>query len=622
MPYSWVNHDAKKSNPNAPLLAMPFLNFARSYMRYQHAMKPTKSFNNRLAALRALERALTLVHETPSIVEVDPEVFNRAQALIKEKYNTSTAYRTAGQLQLVAEFLNTHSLVPVRFQWKHNLKRNNDRNRVGKNFDENRLDKLPTSGAIDALAKAFQLATEQNDIIIASTGALLTAAPNRINEIFRLPTNCVVERIQPDGSVAYGLRWWPSKDADPYVKWIGTTMSDVAKEAIRKIRKETDDARSMAQWYESNPGSMWLPPEYEYLRTQTISAVQDFCHALGIKNHSTINQWMKNKGIPIQKISNSNHVRFVDVQKAVLTLLPKDFPVYDRETGMTFSEALMVAPYSLFHQDKATIPCMIEPISSDKIYNGLGNGTNHGKSSLFTRLRLHADDGSCIQIRTHQFRHWLNTIAQRGGLSQLDIAKWSGRRDIRQNRDYDHVSSDEMLMIVRGQLGTSNMLGPLAEIIGKVPVTQEDFLQMKFPTAHTTEFGFCIHDFAMLPCQRHRDCINCTEHVCIKGDAAKATRIRASLELVNDQIESAKVAMEDDSFGADRWLHHHERTAARLQSLIEIFEDPLVQDGSVIQLSNLEEYSPIANAIDDRKLSDDVDSRILSDFRALKRGRL
>src|SRR5450759_3156952 len=39
-------------------MSQPFFDFAKAYMRHQHAMKPTKSFGGRLVALRALEKVL------------------------------------------------------------------------------------------------------------------------------------------------------------------------------------------------------------------------------------------------------------------------------------------------------------------------------------------------------------------------------------------------------------------------------------------------------------------------------------------------------------------------------------------------------------------------------------
>jgi hypothetical protein len=211
-------------------------------------------------------------------------------------------------------------------------------------------------------------------------------------------------------------------------------------------------------------------------------------------------------------------------------MLPDGFPILDPETGLKYSEALFVVQKNLFHSQKGTWACMIESVSQQHISDGLGGRTAHGASSVFTRLGLTEEDGSEISINSHQFRHYLNTLAQKGGLSQLDIAKWSGRRDIRQNRDYDHMSGVEVLERLREAVGDAGqMFGPLARVEIKVPITRNEFAAIQVPTAHSTDIGFCIHDFAMLPCPIHRDCINCNEHVCIKGNEAQAQRVRLRL---------------------------------------------------------------------------------------------
>ena len=189
-------------------------------------------------------------------------------------------------------------------------------------------------------------------------------------------------------------------------------------------------------------------------------------------------------------------------------------------------------------------------------------------------------------MSTHQFRHWLNTIAQRGGLSQLDIAKWSGRANIHQNSVYDHMTADEFMVMARDVAEDDRRLfGPLAEISARIPVSHAEFIRAQFPMAHTTELGFCVHDFAMLPCQLHRDCINCEEHVCVKGDKAKTEHIRKQLTIAEEQLARAGVAVGGGTWGADRWLEHHLATVARLRFLLGILDDPEVPNGSIIRMA-------------------------------------
>jgi hypothetical protein len=47
--------------------------------------------------------------------------------------------------------------------------------------------------------------------------------------------------------------------------------------------------------------------------------------------------------------------------------------------------------------------------------------------NIFSRYGYYDDEGKPLLIRSHQPRHLLNTIAHYGEMSELDIAKWSGR---------------------------------------------------------------------------------------------------------------------------------------------------------------------------------------------------
>jgi hypothetical protein len=219
----------------------------------------------------------------------------------------------------------------------------------------------------------------------------------------------------------------------------------------------------------------------------------------------------------------------------------------------------------------------------------------------------------------------LNTLAQRGGLSQLDIAKWSGRKDVRQNRAYDHMSGDEILALVQKSVANDEELfGSIVAFRPNEPVSREEIARMLVPTAHQTDVGFCVHDYSVLPCQLHRDCINCPEHVCIKGDAAKAERLRKRLDV--DRILLAKAEEEAGlgTVGANRWLDHHRLTVTRLEQLVAILEDPSVPDGTVIRLPMPPGHSfllppepPLGATAPPRKLSSPPEAPSLDDLRSV-----
>jgi len=603
-------------------MAQPFRDFAKGYMRYQHAMKPTKSFNTRMAALRALEVALKELSADgiPRVEKTDPQALNNAVQLIKEK-NPGSSYQVANQLKTVAELLTRYRFTTVAFTWKNPVKKPDDHNiRVGKVATERRKFKLPSMEALDALAYAFHTATERRDIIITSIAALMTCSPDRINELFRLSVDCEHE-AEYKGKNRYGLRWFPSKGAKPMIKWIPTPMVETAKNAVRKLKENTEEARRIAKWYEDNPGKLYLPPELEYLRDKEYLSRSEVEKVYGFASVKDRTLACKVRRKPAQRSATQigvtpNLYSFEDIERDIVSMLPPDFPMCDSEIGLKYSEALILVPKQLFHITRGTYQGMFEILTTDAFNNQLGGGTKHGKSSVFSRMGLVDKQEEPFHISSHQFRHWLNTLAQKKNLDQMTIALWSGRKDVRQNRDYDHRTSDEILVMLR-EGDTSELSGVPMEIAPNTPVSREEYMEMKYPTVHTTPFGFCVHDWSMVPCQKHRACLDCTEHKCMKGDKAKTERIRQCLQDAREQLARDEEALAEGVLQADRWMLLNRKRVERLTNLVQIFDDSTVPEGTLIELTNENEYSPIMLAMNERQLLHDGDARMLKGVRAL-----
>lgn len=183
---------------------------------------------------------------------------------------------------------------------------------------------------------------------------------------------------------------------------------------------------------------------------------------------------------------------------------------------------------------------------------------------------------------------------------------------------YDHISSDEMLEKIRSSVG-SNPLVPLSSVRPpKTLIPRDEFHRIKILTAHTTDLGFCIHDFTMAPCQLHRDCINCEEQVCVKGDQVKYDALQKQLAETRRFVSDAVDAVSEGYMGSDRWLDHHTVTIQRLEKLLEVLDNPAVPSGSLIQLAN-ENIASRIGEVDDIVLRDQLneDPEIDSDIEKL-----
>jgi hypothetical protein len=464
---------------------------------------------------------------------------------------------------------------------------------------------MPSQAALDALPRIFCSASKPADILISAIAAMLCASPDRINEVLLLPLDCEVTQHSPDNKEeAYGLRWRPAKGASPMVKWVVPSMIEVVKDALDCIRRLTAHAREVAAWYEENPRKLYLPENLNFLRDQEHLSMHQIADILWGQHdiHEAGTRWCARNEIPLVKENHKTYARFSDIEVAVLRLIPREFPYLNRALGLKYSKALLVVPQNFFHSQKATYIPLFEPVVIRHVNDALGARVEHGQASIFANFGFTEEDGSPIRVTTHQFRHYLNTLAQAGGLSQLDIAKWSGRKDIRQNEAYDHVSASEMVMTLRKAVGDTKLAyGPLASLPRYSPIARDEFARLKIQTAHTTDLGYCIHDYSMTPCQVHRDCINCEEHVCVKGDESKLTHLRQQLDEARLLLLKARDAAQHGYAGGDRWMQHHQLTVNRLEQLNDIMQDPAVPVGAIIQLANVHspsrleqhtEYSP------------------------------
>lgn len=586
----------------------PFRSFAKAMISYLHGIRPTKAIPSRIAVFRYLDASLYEITGATCPTATTPQVLNHACTLMRETLSDTTAYDYSKKLELIHHMMGNLGLLAVPTSWRASIpSAQNRRSRIGCHFDEERSKKLPSSSALEALAEIFSsTSTDSREITVSSICALMLCAPDRISEALHLPLDCVT----PDwtdpltGEKGTGLRWFPLKGAAPMIKTIIPSMRDIAKRAVAQLRSVSEPARLVARWYESNPDKLFLPAHLECLRSKELLSMTELALVLfeGKCSRNAGWYWAQRNNVPLTRggVGRSRYAKFHDVEAAILAMLPRGFPILDQETGMRFSEALCIVRRNEAANYHPVIQCTVMPISYTFVKNALkGNKT---QKTIFETRGLAEPDGSPIIVSTHMLRHYLNTLARQGGaLTEEDIAKWSGRKDIGQNKVYNHVSDKDMLAHIRKAVGDPTLaVGPLINIDKRIFISRDKFAELKIVTAHTNELGFCTHDFTMLPCQIHGDCINCNEQVCIKGDAAAEANLREMQTETRMLLEKARVAMGEGEYGANEWVKHQTMTLERVNQLVAILDDPTVPVGSVIQLSGIVPASRLAQAAEQR----------------------
>lgn len=603
---NWTDLDSKNGGAapaqrNTPLPS-PFVDFARAYISHSHAIRPAYGVESApLLALRVLERALKQVKHTGDVSRVDANVLNVAASLTKAKWAVSSAARIGKKLQLLAEFLTANRLTDLTLTWKSPLRDNTDDGlfRIGPEADKRRERRLPGSEVMQAVAKAFHLSTEPRDVLTSSVFGLLTSSPDRIGEVLNLERDALVWETL-DGKPTVGFRWLPEKGGEPMVKPVPSVMQDVAREAYERLLSVTAAAHEMAVWYAKHPDKMFLPPEMEHFRAKGLLSPAEIAELFGLRDTTDPREILERLGCVCNAgFPSMSKVPFSTVERFVLSTLPSDFPVMDRESGLLYMDALLVVPVRFFKHG-APSRVMFMRVTYDHLARQLG--PRDPKNSLFGRLQLNDADGSPIRLRTHQIRHWLNTLARKGGLSELDIALWSGRKVVSSNAAYDNLTAQEALALV--DHATQPRTESLVEFVVRDPVSRAEFDVLKVKTGHVTEYGVCVHDYAMAPCQKHRACNVCEELVVVKGDDASNSRIRHALEMTEELHKKAVEALGDNWNGAAPWERHHYEQLMFLRGLVRILDDPSVPEGSIIRLARGGSHTILKEALEEsRRLS-------------------
>lgn len=578
--------EAASQDKPEPSMPPQFLDFAKAVLVYLQDSRPLTSQAVRISALRYLEASLREWGKGSRPTAVNEEVLDTAVELAHKNVSAGVAYRVAGQLKIVADLMGSKGFITLRQPWGHGLKKPRELgSRISKEAITARQSKMPSAAAIRALGGIFQDAIASRDVLVSSATALMTCAPERINEVLRLTRNCVEKG---DGRFAghVGLRWAGSKGANDTIKWLPTVMTTVAKQAVANLLAVTRPAQEIAAWYTENPTSLYLHEDVAHLRGCELLSPSEIAVILwgDESRRLSANTWAQttHKLPKHQRGTGRAAFAFKDVEQAVLAMLPDTFPYVPGAPQLLCMDSLAVVRVNEMHAARVTYRCMFTCADYGTIANALAR--HDGQPSIFDRFGYTEDDGSPIEMNTHSLRHYLNMLAQMGGMSSAEIALFSGRKDAAQNSAYDHMTSDEVQAPISDALSQGFMGGLVAREPRRL-VARTQFSDLGATAAHTTDFGYCLHDFASEPCQMHRDCINCEEHECVKGEAHKEANLRASKAEMEQLLEVAKQGLTDDEYGADSWVAHQTKTLERIDSLLSIYEDPWVPRGAQIRLN-------------------------------------
>lgn len=586
------NGTAKTIEGRVPM-AEPFASFMKAVIRRRQEARPQGDgpLSRIINAGRDLHDLLAdRAYDPVRLTHAD---FAAAAVVAKGRSSPLTAYRLGCALQMIADTIDRHGLSAARINWRNPLKRqNNALSRTSKHAEDARETKLPSLEVLDELARLSHLVTEPSDVVCMGVIKLLHCAPWRIGEVLALHEDCEVEEQKIDETgpsfdqsgepvMRYGLRYWKEKSADADIKWIPTVMVDVARGAIAAIRHHTEPARELARWLEDHPGRARLPgPDLGPSQTYTKAEVAEM-FGMGY-HHKSGRQWLMQRGI--DATGRDVRTRRGDLETA---LLAEMIAVPDDRRAMKLSNHLLLVHRHFHHSDRGTNPCMLSLTRDQHIADFLsGRASRRGRTlSVFEKFDSpSAANGAPMAMNSHQFRHWLNTLAHAGGLDQALVARWSGRDDLQQNSEYDHLTGMELADRFRGMMDDGKVQGALADVHArKEPADRASFRDTVIATAHVTDIGLCDLDWISSTCPEFQACETCEFCVVEKGNEDSRERTQRRLDDNRWLLGRVEVEELDGTYGASNHAHGLRQSIEGCERILAIHDDATIADGTLVQ---------------------------------------
>ena len=571
------------------------VDFFKAYIRYKYGHAPQMNPHHMLSAMRHLDRALSRAGKPMADASCDD--FNAAAAACRTAYSLETSYRVGRQLDAIARFLDHHGLVARSLAWTCPIRRPTHFDRIGVERERKRDRKLPSERAIAALGEAYRRAQHPMDVIAVSAYALLLATHSRISELHRLAAyDCGVETID-NGQNRYGLRWYPSKGGKPEIRWIPTAFVPLAKDALRRLRDATEPARELARKYiagdpvlpQDDPDDPCVRDGYISMETLgTVTKPRTALTALRSTGCDVRAEFATHLGVKLTR--SAKLYRRAPIEQTFRAKLPKGFPLADPKSRLQYDRALLVRTADISPRSCSMFWRLSLITSSEIGFTMNGRDSRTGRTAgMFERLGLVDDDGKTICITPHQLRHYMTTLANEGNLSQLDIARWAGRTDPRHNEYYDHETAGSLVSKARAV--DEDMFGRAVTATPRQPVTAKRLMQGTSLAVHLTKYGACLHDFAMSPCPMYRDCLNCVEHACVKGDERAERALRERLAVMEKAVAAAEEAAASGEHNSEIWLSRKTIELARLRELVALIDDDTIGEGAVLRLNGEARYA-------------------------------
>ena len=609
-----------KSNPaNFDPLDEPFLSFAKAYIRYSQSIKAVSSVANKMVALRMLHDALVAVHGIANVLKTDGLVIGELETITKQRVSNKDRKNKIGyQIEILLEFIRSKRIVPALQSW------DNPWPKVGAKAERTDEDsrkwqdnRCPSMHQMLALADCLANAETLEDQYWSSVSTLLMFAPGRAGELSELTVDC----LHRGENGALGVRWYAEKGFGYTIKWVPELLEQAVIKAHSRLMDIGKPAREAAKYAHDHPNVFMRHSgcctSDGFAEDKPLNAYQ-FAHAMNFGEKSS------SKIVKLKDLNSNTawDILSSDKTKWIVRLRKSGNPTYqglaryvfDKYSGADWPnlssinrpiwKSLVLVRDREFHNsaNPRNFSWRLPSVNELNAQLAIRDKLKNPPKTLFQRMGYKDEDGSDIRLTSHQLRVWLSTNAERGGMDAWQLARWAGRARINDNRHYDLRTQDEREQQARSILEYNERPTALEAIKLNLPVSYKDLGVNRIGIADVTEYGMCVHDYAMSPCTKGGECMTCKEHVCIKGMPETLERIVRLEEQVESQFNKATEDKADGVFGADRWVSHLGWKLAHIRTQSKRLKSEDTSEGAILWIPPEHDPSPVKRALEQNSL--------------------
>jgi integrase len=532
------------------------------------------------------------------------------------RYSEGTVRNVGLYLEAISDVIDSEGLTaaPIQFQ-----------NPLDRKQPEPDPAMLPSEEALEALYRiADEPRLSKAEQIVIQVATILRLTGMRVNEVLSLPADCWIEdvRVEPQTGeriLRYALRVWGSKGATTKPLYLPTIAVEPVKRAVDALKRLCAETRDAARQFELGECVVRGHPN---LKTELKPTLKQFSSIPGSATSGVTDGHPS--ALSLETSDHQERERWANIPRGrdgLRSLHADDLDKFivvkrDGQVRQWLSECLVVTfafelsraavakTHGLRRVQRGAIPRMPQRLSYEFLQRAL-SGTREKGGWIFSRRGLRAADGSPIRIRTHQFRHRVNTEAATGGpsggLNGDEQARFFGRKSAAQNAVYDHQAPERHLFTAKGirQLIEQGLVaGKLVDAYNSI---KDPELQDALLVAHArqgrvivvdgldvgvsdsrvalaTALGICVHDFSASPCPYHLVCLSgCGKFLRRIGNQSERDAIKVLRDFHQRELEKAL------RYGASsNYVDHFRKIVAGCDAALAVDTDVTPASGETV----------------------------------------